>query len=146
MLSQLISQFICQYCITVDGTLVKMPPDFIGAYSPESRKARIDRFHEKRTRRVWTKKVKYDVRKNFADSRLRVKVRYYFNKYLLYLCSILVVVCVYICMLFLSVRLFVFSLIVFNSLYCIRNYASHQCPMYHMPLTCFCFTNSFASL
>jgi CCT motif len=24
---------------------------------------------------VWTKKVKYDVRKNFADSRLRVKVR-----------------------------------------------------------------------
>ncbi len=23
---------------------------------------------------MWTKKVKYDVRKNFADSRLRVKV------------------------------------------------------------------------
>ena len=48
---------------------------YIGAYSPESRKERIERFIEKRKRRVWTKKVKYDVRKNFADSRLRVKVR-----------------------------------------------------------------------
>ena len=48
---------------------------FIGAYSPESRKERIERFVEKRKKRVWTKKVKYDVRKNFADSRLRVKVR-----------------------------------------------------------------------
>ena len=36
---------------------------------------RIEKFIEKRGRRVWTKKVKYDVRKNFADSRLRVKVR-----------------------------------------------------------------------
>jgi len=48
----------------------------IGAYSPNSRKARIDRFLEKRNNRVWTKKVKYDVRKNFADSRLRVKGRF----------------------------------------------------------------------
>jgi len=29
-----------------------------------------------RDRRVWTKKVKYDVRKNFADSRIRVKGRF----------------------------------------------------------------------
>jgi hypothetical protein len=49
---------------------------FIGAYSPEQRRLRIERFIEKRTRRVWTKKVKYDVRKNFADSRLRVKGRF----------------------------------------------------------------------
>ena len=49
-------------------------PDFIGAYDPDARKQRIGRFIEKRNRRVWTKKVKYDVRKNFADSRLRVKV------------------------------------------------------------------------
>lgn len=48
-------------------------PDFIGAYDPESRRQRIERFIDKRNRRVWTKKVKYDVRKNFADSRLRVK-------------------------------------------------------------------------
>ena len=34
---------------------------FIGAYSPEQRKKRIERFVEKRSRRVWTKKVKYDV-------------------------------------------------------------------------------------
>ena len=49
---------------------------FIGAYSPESRRQRIQKFLEKRSRRVWTKKVKYDVRKNFADSRLRVKGRF----------------------------------------------------------------------
>ena len=49
---------------------------YIGAYSPEGRKARIERFVEKRNRRVWTKKVKYDVRKNFADSRIRVKGRF----------------------------------------------------------------------
>jgi hypothetical protein len=49
---------------------------YIGAYSPEQRRRRIERFIEKRSRRVWTKKVKYDVRKNFADSRLRVKGRF----------------------------------------------------------------------
>lgn len=59
-----------------DGTYIKMPADYIGAYSPQSRRARIERFLEKRSRRVWTKKVKYDVRKNFADSRLRVKGRF----------------------------------------------------------------------
>ena len=48
----------------------------IGAYSPESRRERVDRFVAKRDRRVWKKKVKYDVRKNFADSRLRVKGRF----------------------------------------------------------------------
>jgi hypothetical protein len=48
---------------------------YVGAYSPEQRRQRIEKFIEKRGRRVWTKKVKYDVRKNFADSRLRVKVR-----------------------------------------------------------------------
>lgn len=36
---------------------------YIGAYSPEARKKRIDRYLEKRERRVWAKKVKYDVRK-----------------------------------------------------------------------------------
>lgn len=49
---------------------------YIGAYSPEARRERIERFLAKRDKRVWTKKVKYDVRKNFADSRLRVKVRH----------------------------------------------------------------------
>jgi hypothetical protein len=36
---------------------------FVGIYSPEDRKQRIMRFLEKRKRRMWTKKVKYDVRK-----------------------------------------------------------------------------------
>lgn len=53
---------------------------YIGAYSPEQRKIRIEKFLEKRSRRVWTRKVKYDVRKNFADSRLRIKVRILFLK------------------------------------------------------------------
>ena len=48
----------------------------IGAYTVEQRKARIAEFMAKRHKRVWTKRVKYDVRKNFADSRLRVKGRF----------------------------------------------------------------------
>jgi len=61
----------------VNGLLqVERPDGWIGAYSPESRKVRIERFLEKRNHRVWTKTVKYDVRKNFADSRLRVKGRF----------------------------------------------------------------------
>ena len=55
----------------VDG-----PEGWVGAYSPDSRQIRINRFLEKRNHRVWVKKVKYDVRKNFADSRLRVKGRF----------------------------------------------------------------------
>jgi hypothetical protein len=49
---------------------------YVGAYSPEARKARLQAFFDKRHKRVWMKKVKYDVRKNFADSRLRVKGRF----------------------------------------------------------------------
>ncbi|CCI47729.1 hypothetical protein ABG067_007318 [Albugo candida] len=49
---------------------------FVGAYSPESRQKRIQNFLDKRQKRVWRKEVKYDVRKNFADSRLRVKGRF----------------------------------------------------------------------
>ena len=32
---------------------------FIGAYSPELRRKRIEKFLEKRNKRVWTKKVNY---------------------------------------------------------------------------------------
>ncbi|GBG25944.1 Zinc finger protein CONSTANS [Hondaea fermentalgiana] len=49
---------------------------FVGGYSPDSRRRRIEKFLQKRQNRVWMKKVKYDVRKNFADSRLRVKGRF----------------------------------------------------------------------
>ena len=50
--------------------------DMVGIYGPEERRARIARFLEKRKRRVWSRKVKYDVRKNFADSRMRIKGRF----------------------------------------------------------------------
>ena len=36
----------------------------------------ISRFHEKRKRRVWKKKIRYHCRKNLADSRIRVKGRF----------------------------------------------------------------------
>jgi CCT motif len=63
--------------ITDDGFRhVERPDGWVGAYSPDSRKVRISRFMEKRNHRTWTKSVKYDVRKNFADSRLRVKGRF----------------------------------------------------------------------
>jgi len=55
---------------------VKGPDGWVGAYSPTSRELRINKFLAKRNHRVWVKKVKYDVRKNFADSRLRVKGRF----------------------------------------------------------------------
>ena len=66
-----------QRSLDQDGlTHVERPDGWVGAYSPDSRKVRIERFLQKRNHRVWTKTVKYDVRKNFADSRLRVKGRF----------------------------------------------------------------------
>lgn len=61
---------------SVDCDRATRPPGYVGAYSKEARKARVELFLRKRARRVWTKKVKYDVRKNFADSRMRVKGRF----------------------------------------------------------------------
>jgi hypothetical protein len=69
---------------TASGMIIGSPPSslrdgdgkYIGSYSPEARRKRIDRFLEKRKHRVWSKKVDYDVRKNFANSRLRVKGRF----------------------------------------------------------------------
>lgn len=48
----------------------------IGIYLPEARRARIARFHAKRTRRIWRKRIKYDCRKKLADSRPRIKGRF----------------------------------------------------------------------
>lgn len=55
---------------------VERPDGWVGAYSPDSRKERIKHFLAKRNHRVWTKSVKYNVRKDFANSRLRVKGRF----------------------------------------------------------------------
>lgn len=68
---------IMERSIDTHGLLhVKRPDGWVGSYSSESRKERIRRFHMKRGHRVWKKMVKYDVRKNFADSRLRVQGRF----------------------------------------------------------------------
>ena len=51
-------------------------PGFVGAYSPEDRQARLQRFFAKRLGRKWKKTVKYGVRKDFADQRMRVRGRF----------------------------------------------------------------------
>ena len=48
----------------------------IGIYTPAERAAIIRRFQDKRTRRVWNKKIRYNCRKNLADRRMRVKGRF----------------------------------------------------------------------
>lgn len=54
------------------------PPgqDSIGTYTAAERRARIARFLEKRSRRVYGKRVVYSIRKDFANSRTRVKGRF----------------------------------------------------------------------
>ena len=48
----------------------------IGQYTREERREIIRRYHEKRKRRVWKKKIRYHCRKNLADRRVRVKGRF----------------------------------------------------------------------
>jgi hypothetical protein len=48
----------------------------IGIYLPDARRARIIRFHAKRAKRIWRKRIKYDCRKKLADSRPRIKGRF----------------------------------------------------------------------
>lgn len=48
----------------------------VGIYTPNERAAIIAKFHEKRSKRVWNKKIRYSCRKNLADRRLRVKGRF----------------------------------------------------------------------
>ena len=61
---------------SVEVPVVEPLPGHIGAYSVAERARRIARFMEKRAARIWHKNIKYEVRKNFADSRLRVKGRF----------------------------------------------------------------------
>ncbi len=51
-------------------------PGQIGAYPPAARQKRLERFQAKRGVRMWRRKVKYNVRKDFADQRMRVKGRF----------------------------------------------------------------------
>jgi len=47
-----------------------------GPCSKEERRAKIARFVEKRSRRIWTKEIKYSCRKQFAESRPRIAGRF----------------------------------------------------------------------
>ena len=49
---------------------------WVGDYSREERAALIRRFLAKRQRRIWAKKVRYDIRKDLATTRARVKGRF----------------------------------------------------------------------
>ena len=48
----------------------------VGSYTHGERQAKIQRYLEKRRRRVWSKKILYSCRKNFADKRPRVGGRF----------------------------------------------------------------------
>ena len=48
----------------------------IGIYTRDERNNIIARFHEKRKKRVWKKKIRYHCRKNLADRRIRIKGRF----------------------------------------------------------------------
>ena len=45
-------------------------------YSREVRRSKVARYLEKRLQRVWRKKVEYSARKDFANSRIRVRGRF----------------------------------------------------------------------
>lgn len=67
------TSFLDLYRSGVNGSSLNNGQRMIGTYTLASRRKLLDRFLEKRKNRTWKKKIKYDVRKNFADSRLRVK-------------------------------------------------------------------------
>ncbi|CAM9405113.1 unnamed protein product [Choristocarpus tenellus] len=48
----------------------------VGAYTVAERAALVAKFHAKRGRRIWRKKIKYDCRKKLADKRPRLKGRF----------------------------------------------------------------------
>lgn len=52
------------------------PLHYIGRFSPVERQGLLIKFHAKRKRRVWKKKIRYGCRKNLADNRIRVKGRF----------------------------------------------------------------------
>lgn len=48
----------------------------VGVYTLEERAVLVAKFHSKRGRRIWRKKIKYDCRKKLADKRPRLKGRF----------------------------------------------------------------------
>jgi len=47
-----------------------------GSLTPNERKEKIEKYIDKKKRRIWDKKVNYDCRKKFAESRMRLKGRF----------------------------------------------------------------------
>ncbi|KAG7393453.1 hypothetical protein PHYBOEH_006081 [Phytophthora boehmeriae] len=62
--------------LDTDMTTPKSSEKKIGSYTPEARKLRLQKFHEKRKNRTWKKSIKYDCRKKLADDRPRIKGRF----------------------------------------------------------------------
>jgi len=52
------------------------PTNRIGVYSPRSRKELLAKFHDKRNKRMWKRKVRYGCRKSFANNRVREHGRF----------------------------------------------------------------------
>lgn len=50
--------------------------ELCATFCEETRKDKLKRYMEKRSRRNWNRKVYYDCRKKVADSRLRIKGRF----------------------------------------------------------------------
>ena len=48
----------------------------VGCLSVEERRAKLDKYKEKRKRRSFAKRISYDCRKKVADKRLRIKGRF----------------------------------------------------------------------
>ena len=60
------------YLSNEEGSMSFIP----GRCTPEERRGKIARYVQKRSRRVWEKTIKYNVRKQFAESRPRVGGRF----------------------------------------------------------------------
>jgi hypothetical protein len=52
------------------------PSKMIGPLSQSQRKLRVEKYLEKKKKRIWSKRVHYDCRKRVAQNRLRVKGRF----------------------------------------------------------------------
>ena len=63
-------------CLPVPPTLPAQETKKIGGLSYEERLIRLNRYREKRGRRVWRRRVSYQCRKKVADNRMRIKGRF----------------------------------------------------------------------
>jgi len=60
----------------VMGQMSWMETKKIGTLTLSERRAKIEKYLEKRKKRTWSRRINYDCRKRVADSRLRIKGRF----------------------------------------------------------------------